>query len=93
MAPATAQTKRSDHITKDLALKVLAAILFTLLTGIAGYVAATLTRLTDSVGILNERMAVVAVSVAEQKTDVGDLLQRVRALELKTTTLPDRGGH
>lgn len=73
----------SSAITKDLALKVLAVILLTILTGVGSYAVTIFAKMAESVYSLNEKMAVVMSTLGDQKVDLSDVKTRVRELELK----------
>lgn len=63
--------------------KTLGSLLLTILTGIAGFGVETLSRLTDNVAKLNEQMAVVMKSIADQAGTERDHEDRIRVLEIR----------
>jgi len=65
--------------------KALGALLLSILTGISAFGVETLSRLTDNVGKLNEQMAVVLKSIADQQATEMDHENRLRVLELNRT--------
>lgn len=78
------QGQHLHDVTKDLTFK----ILLSLMTAVGGYVASTLGKLNDSVSLLNQRMAVVVTTVAEQKQEINDVKYRIRELELEEVSHP-----